>query len=394
MSIYFGTRRRALRTAVATIGSSALLLLAACSSSSSSSSSSANNSTSSSGGGASTSATTGSNAIPQAQALLAQFAARPTQIPVTTPVGKPIPTGKTIDWVVCGSPDCTIWEPDMEAAAAVLGWHLKILDGGLTPQTVLAAWNLAVQNHPDGILANAFPEIMFAKPLAQAKAEGIPVVDAFVDDPVGSGISAVVPAPEATYQAQGQAWAADDLAKLGKTANTLVLSSTAYQAAVEAQKYFKQYYSQMCPSCGYSAINVPPTAIGTTLPGNVVAYMHSHPGINAIIAIQGNMTVGLPQTLNTAGLHADIFTAYPSATLLQYLADGSIESIEMYEQNDTTWRMMDAMARILAGVSPAPDEVASKIWLITNAAEAATVAPHYYQIPDFEAQYEKLWGKS
>ena len=390
MSVYCGTRRRASWTAVATIGTSALLLLAACSSSSSS----ASNSTSTSGAGSSTSATANSNAIPQAQALLAQFATRPTQIPVTTPVGKPIPTGKTIDWVVCGSPDCTIWEPDMEAAAAVLGWHLKILDGGLTPQTVLAAWNLAVQNHPDGILANAFPEIMFAKPLVQAKAEGIPVVDAFVDDPVGNGITAVVPQASGTYQAQGQAWAADDLAKLGKTANTLVLSSTAYQAAVEAQMYFKQYYSQMCPTCGYSAINVPPTAIGTTLPGNVVAYMHAHPGINAIIAIQGNMTVGLPQTLKTAGLHADIFTAYPNSTLLQYLANGSIESIEMYEQNDTTWRMMDAMARILAGVSPAPDEVPSKIWLITNAGDATTVAPGYNQIPNFEAQYEKLWGKS
>ena len=393
MSVYFGTRRRALRTVVATIGSSALLLLAACSSSGPSASS-ADNSTSNSSGGASASATADSNAIPQAQALLAQFATRPTHIPVTTPVGKPIPTGKTIDWVVCGSPDCTIWEPDMEAAAAVLGWHLKILNGGLTPQTVLAAWTLAVQNHPDGILANAFPAVMFAKPLAQAKAEGIPVVDAFVDDPVGNGITAVVPQAAGTYQAQGQAWAADDLAKLGKTANTLVLSSTAYQAAVEAQMYFKQYYSQMCPSCGYSAINVPPTAIGTTLPGNVVAFMHAHPQINAIIAIQGNMTIGLPQTLKTAGLHADIFTAYPDSTLLQYLQDGSIESIEMYEQNDTTWRMMDAMARILAGVSPAPDEVPSKIWLITNAADAATVAPHYYQIPDFEAQYEQLWGKS
>jgi hypothetical protein len=52
------------------------------------------------------------------------------------------------------------------------------------------------------------------------------------------------------------------------------------------------------------------------------------------------------------------------------------------------------MARILAGVSPAPDEVPSKIWLITNAGDATTVAPGYNQIPNFEAQYEKLWGKS
>jgi ABC-type sugar transport system substrate-binding protein len=282
----------------------------------------------------------------------------------------------------------------MQAAAAVLGWHLKVINGGLTPQTVLAAWNLAVQDHPDGILANAFPEVMFAKPLAQAKAEGIPVVDGFVADPVGNGISAVVPEPAGTYRAQGEAWAAADLAKLGTTANTLVLSSTAYEAAVEAQKYFKQYYSQMCPSCGYNAINVPPTAVGTTLPASVVAFMHSHPQVNAIIAIQGNMTVGLPQTLQTAGLHAAIFTAYPNETTLQYLQGGNIDGIEMYEQNDTTWRMMDAMARILVGVSPAPSEVPSKIWMITNASDAANVAPHYYQVADFKAQYEKLWGKS
>jgi ribose transport system substrate-binding protein len=389
LSVWFGTRRR-LPIAVAAAGTSALLFLSACSSSGGGS----NNTTSNSGPTTSpTSSVSGnSDAIPAAQALLKQFSTRPTQIAVTTPVGKPIPTGKRIDFINCGSSDCTDLQPAMQAAANVLGWHLKIIDAGLTPQTVLAAWNLAVQDHPDGILADAFPRVMFAKPLAEAKAEGIPVVDTDVDETATDGLTAVVPDPQGTFKAQGIAWAAAVLGNLGKKADVLFLGSTAYNSLVDAQMYFKQEYSSLCPGCGYAAINVPPTAVGTTLPSDVLAYMRAHPGINAIIAGQGNMVTGLPQVLKTGGESAQIYTTYPNATMLQYLTSDEVQGIVMYEQTDDMWREMDAMARIMAGVSVAPSEVPSPMWLVTKD-NATDVAPNYALVIDFEAQYEKLWGK-
>jgi hypothetical protein len=64
----------------------------------------------------------------------------------------------------------------------------------------------------------------------------------------------------------------------------------------------------------------------------------------------------------------------------------------MYEQDDDMWREMDAMARIMAGVSVAPSEVPSPMWLITKD-NATDVAPNYALVTEFEAQYKKLWGK-
>src|SRR6185312_8456175 len=48
------------------------------------------------------------NTIPAAQKKLNSLKVRPTKIPVTTPIQGKIPTGKTIDWIVCGVPQCAV----------------------------------------------------------------------------------------------------------------------------------------------------------------------------------------------------------------------------------------------------------------------------------------------
>src|SRR6185437_4617283 len=91
------------------------------------------------------------NSIPAAQQLLKTYESRPQHIQVTKPIGKSIPTGKTLDWIVCGSPLCTVLTPPLAAAAKVLGWKVVAIPGGLTPETILDAWNQAVANHPDAV---------------------------------------------------------------------------------------------------------------------------------------------------------------------------------------------------------------------------------------------------
>src|SRR4051794_36200549 len=66
------------------------------------------------GGGSGSSSTTGASSAGDgstnaaADKVAAQFAQRPTRIPVTAPIGKPIPTGKRIDFINCGVTSCTI----------------------------------------------------------------------------------------------------------------------------------------------------------------------------------------------------------------------------------------------------------------------------------------------
>src|SRR5512132_3227034 len=117
---------------VAALLAVAAIAVTACGSSSDTSSSSGSSGASSAG------------ALTAADKLAAQWQQRPTQIPVTQPVGKPIPTGKRIDFINCGVTSCTILYNNLSQAAKTLGWTVKQINTQGTPETVQAAWKQAV----------------------------------------------------------------------------------------------------------------------------------------------------------------------------------------------------------------------------------------------------------
>jgi ribose transport system substrate-binding protein len=373
-------RRLKASRVVAIVMSVCILFVSACSSSKGSASAPP-----SSGAG-------GSNAIPQAQQLMHALETRPTQIPVTDPITRPIPSGKTIDWMACGSPECTSQTAPLEAAAAVLGWKIHTINAGLTPETILSAWNLAVQEHPDGVLGPGLPKIIYAKPLATLGKEKIPVVNEFTADEPGGGLTAVVPKTPQSLQVQGKAAADVVLGQDGKSANTLFIGSTTYAGLVIAQNSFQAEYSRLCPSCGFAVYNVPATEVSTKLPGDIVAYLSSHPKVNYIVAGQGSSAIGLPQALKAAGLKASILTFYPDSTTVEYLKAGLLSGVIMYEMSDVMWQMIDTLARYFAGQSVVPSEQTTGLWLLTKSNVSQLSAP-YALVPGYEAQYKKLWNK-
>ena len=82
------------------------------------------------GSSSGSSSTAGSSAsskgdLTTADKLAAQWAQRPTQIPVSQPIGKPIPTGKRIDFINCGVTACTSLYKNLNDAAKTLGWTVK-----------------------------------------------------------------------------------------------------------------------------------------------------------------------------------------------------------------------------------------------------------------------------
>src|SRR5690242_12723693 len=95
-------RRGRRRTAAGVVAMLSILalLLAACSSSKKSTAGTAG--TSAAGGSSSSDA-----GLAAAQALVAKYSQQPTQIPASTPIGKPIPKGKTVVFVSCGTPNCS-----------------------------------------------------------------------------------------------------------------------------------------------------------------------------------------------------------------------------------------------------------------------------------------------
>ena len=61
------------------------------------------------------------SSVSAAQQLLDKYSARPTAITQTTPIKKPIPTGKKITFISCGVEACAVQGPILQQGAKTLG---------------------------------------------------------------------------------------------------------------------------------------------------------------------------------------------------------------------------------------------------------------------------------
>lgn len=329
-------------------------------------------------------------AIPKAVAELKALLIRPTKIPVSVPITKPIPKNKTIDFVVCGVPQCAILVQPLQSAAAKLGWKVVPIPGGLTPESILNAWNEVVHNHPSAAMGTGFPEVLFSGPLATLKSEGIPVVNGFVTDTPGKGVVAIVNGTP-SYTKAGYALADFVMGTDGTTADSLFIGGTTFPASTFEQDAFIKQSKNLCSSCKEQNIDEPATITQSNLIAGIIAEINSHPGINFVVASQPTDVAGLPQALKLNG-HASvkILVNTPDPTSLGYLKNGEIAGIMDVPNTDNMALMIDALARYEVGQSVLPSETPGGDWAVTKATASQVTYP-YFLVKGYLGQYVKLW---
>ena len=215
--------------------------------------------------------------VSAADKVAAQWAQRPTRIPVTQPIGKPIPSGKRIDFINCGVTSCTILYKNLVDAAKSVGWTVRQINTAGTPESVQAAWKQAVNDRPDAVIASGFPRAVFAQQLKQLQALKIPVLESSTDDVEGNGIDLILNGPK-DLRPSGQilaSWIAKDS---GGKANTLYVDLPSFGILKPVRQFFQQYYAQWCKGCKSQTVDIPVTAIGKDVPDRVVSYLRAHPG--------------------------------------------------------------------------------------------------------------------
>jgi ABC-type sugar transport system substrate-binding protein len=342
------------------------------------------------GSGGGQSAGSGST-IAAAQRAVDALTTRPAKIQITEPLGKVVPRGKRIDWIQCSIPDCQILGPPLAEAAKNFGWTVKTINGGITPASIKSAWDLAVRDKPDAVVATGFPSSIFASELKTLESQHIPVIDGFVADPTGNGISAVVQG-KSTSTGIGAAEANWVLAKKGTKANVLLLHSSTFPTLLQVKDGFSSTYSGQCPSCKVKVVDAPATSYGTTLPAQVVAALRANPSINYVVVEEGNMILGIPQAMKAAGItNVGVIGQYPSQASVEYLKDGSIvKALVMPPVLDSMWTMTDALARVYTGQDVSVDDAAGPLWIITPETAGQLTYP-YFLTPGYQAQYRSLW---
>jgi len=352
---------------------------------------------SSSGGGNAATATVASSASPGialAKERIAPLLVRPTSIGSYPPITKPIPKGKKIVILNCGTA-CTTLVTSAVEAATKLGWSVKTIVLGPSPADEVNGWQQAVELHPDAVLSSGISRSVFAQQLAELDKEGVPYFGCCTYESVPYKNHLVDVAGTYDYARRGRLMADWVLAHKGTAANTILVDASSFPADGEQDQTFKQEYESLCPKCKFTYLDVQSTDIGTTLPAKVVSAVQRDPGANYLVFGIGVMTEGVPQALRAAGLAQQVQAISQNPTLsdFQNIKNGDVEVAGLaLDEHLLGWAMIDGAARHFAG-EPLPQQAyAIQPTQFVTKSNLIDPGSDYTAVANYQGQFEKLWG--
>jgi ABC-type sugar transport system substrate-binding protein len=329
-----------------------------------------------------------------ARAALKKYSERPATISVTQPVGKAIPKGKKIDFILCGVQSCKDLAGFFTEAAEELGWQVKQITTQGTPESVQAAYEQALRDKPDAVVASGFPRAVYAKQLAQLKAADIPVIQSNADDVLGDGISLLKNGPE-DVGVQGEMLASWVVSNSGAKANTVYFDLPAYTILKPVKDSFATKYKEWCSGCALDNVDVPITSVGKDMPDRVVSYLRSHPKVTHVVFSLGLLNVGVPAALKTAGITGKhIVVNVGDAQNYQYIQSGLTDGAMALNSHETAWTQADALARHFTGQPMDVDQKAALPNMLVTKDNLPSADGDFPIVEDYQKQFKALWGMS
>jgi ABC-type sugar transport system substrate-binding protein len=331
-------------------------------------------------------------AVSKAQAVMAEGAKRPSDITVSTPIGKPIPPGKKLVFISCGTSQCQLQGDIVQKAASHLGWTSKTIATDGSPTQIQEAFTTALRTDANGVILNATTREAVAKQLEQAKAKGVAFVGCCSTDKVGDGYLYNTSTPDQNG-AIAKYLAASIAADSKGDANTLYVDIPAFTILGSLGDKLKSEYETYCPGCGFSKIDVPLPRLGDS-PNIIVSYLRSHPDVNYVaLSVTDALGTGLPAALKAAGLtKVKIVGQGGDPTAFQAMAQGQILALVPFDYYAVDYQMVDALARHFAGVPI--EQTPPPRWLLTKDNLPSEYTKLFPVVPDYESEFLKLWGKA
>jgi ABC-type sugar transport system substrate-binding protein len=350
-----------------------------------------------SSGSSSSSSSTAANAnatasLNQAQKVLEQGSARPTNITVSTPIKKSIPTGKKLVFISCGAASCQLQGNIVKEAAGHLGWSSQTIATDGSPEKIQSAFSTALRNGADAVILNASTRAAISKQLAEAKAKGVAFVGCCSTDSVGDGYlyNTSTPAQNARIGKLLASAITSDAG--GKDANTLYVDIPAFTILGALGDSFKSDYQKLCQGCEYNKISIALPQLANA-PNTIVSYLRSHPDTKYVaLSVTDALGTGLPAALKAAGLNdIKIVGQGGDPTAFQALAQGQMLALVPFDYYDVDYQMVDALARHFTGQKV--EQTAPPLWLLTKDNLPSSYTKLFPNVADYQSQFLKLWGK-
>ena len=350
------------------------LTLAACGSSSDTKSGSA------AAGGASATVT---DAVSNAMAPVAKFAAPGAAVAA--------PSGKKIGAVTCSSQGygCVQGGLGVQEAGKALGWNVTVADGKGDPATWNSAIQQAVTAKADGIVLLAVDPALVAGALAKAKAAGIPVVSTFIPKLGATAVDGYA----STDHAQGGKILADWIIKdSGGKAKVLMLDEKAFPELVKRNTALLDELKAACPGCTVAdTVEFNIGTMASQLAGAVTSSLQRHPDVTYVVAPFDSAGIFAGQGIRSAGA---------TARVKMVGAEGDPNGIQGVQSGGQAvdlatvppwggWAAVDLLVRHMAGSPVETAELPQRLFDKSNVPSGKGWSGDV----DYKASYRELWGR-
>jgi ribose transport system substrate-binding protein len=332
--------------------------------------------------------------VQKAHDLIDRASIRPTALNVTEPVGKPVPTGKTVDFIGCPVVECNQFADLVKASAEKLGWKLRTLVSDGSPGSSQQAFAQIVRDKPDGAIYVGIDRNVYERYLPQLKANGTWLVSVCSTNDKGNGIDFVICTPD-QQRSTGQLMAASVVADSDGKGNVVYVNVPAFANLSKLEEQFLSDMKELCESCGTSTLDIPITALGNGVPQLIVGYLRAHPDVKYVVGAIDSLNLGLPAAMKAAGLKDVKFVGQGGGDATgQAIKTGDQLASVPWPYVETYLAALDSIVRHVAGVEQVPSKVPS-FWYLTKDNVGDSEKKISGMIPvvvGSDVMFQQLWG--
>lgn len=319
--------------------------------------------------------------------------------------------GMSVYLVSCGEafPPCAVVGEEMQKAADVLGWDLKVLDGaGNVGGGYGNAIRQAIASGADGILVNGFDCSVVKQPLQEAKEAAIPVLglEALDCDETGDG-EALFTAPmqylEGTpgtvpyWEAFGT-MAAAYVANAQPEAKIIAVSTWDDGNGIAVYEAFEAGIAAWCDGC--EIVQKVSGTVTDAFPGGALEQrfktaLVQHPDVSVVYALWDSMLAGPAiygaKEVTDAGLRDQVLLVGGLGTeeSISLLRSGDIDAVpHTVDKAWLSWGALDQLNRAFAD-EPVAGGVGGPRLL--DATQDLPSAGAYATSVDYVSAYESIW---
>ena len=323
----------------------------------------------------------------------------PTEMTVTEPLPQ-APEPKRVAWVNCEVPACQVNNEFFTAAAEALGWDVELITYSFaSPGT---AFQQAIDSGVDYIATSGVALAQIEEQVALAKEQGIPIFECYSTDvPAGeennlyaqcAGLLATDVVADTVTD-----WIIDDS---GGDANVVMVTIRDFPILVAQEEAAQAAFSERCPDCTTDVLSATIDDLGAgEVPQQVASYLQSNPDVDYVWFLFSNVSIGVSDALEGAGLleGRSLVGTQAEVPQLQEIVDGTNRAWSALPFEYAMWILVDQMARHATGVWSLEQEAEASIiptWVVDSPEAAAELIPtEGWHGPDgFQDAFKAMWG--